>query len=412
MRTSHNGQPPVLPCLAPPDAPATPYAKSRPKQLQGITLNQSESSPSAEDVAVEDVDERNEVIPYAYTITSFGADFTVDNLVDRLRRGDISIPSFQPEEGEDEPLTEADVKFQRGFIWTQTQVHRFVESLLLGLPVPGIFLVNMPDNRLLVLDGQQRLRSLLSYYDGILRGREFRLSKVQQQFEGKRYRDLDDEDRRRLDNAVIHATIVRQDVPSDDLSSVYLVFERLNTGGTSLQPQEIRVALYQGPFLALLQELDENPDWRALYGRKSKRLKDQELILRYLALLHRADEYSRPMKEFLNGFMGSNRDLGSLDENAIKGTFDETVAVIRAHIGERAFRLKAAVNAAVLDSIMVGVSRRVSRGGIEHPEGIREAYESLLADDNYLEAVSRATADEDSVQTRLQLATETFASLQ
>jgi uncharacterized protein with ParB-like and HNH nuclease domain len=83
---------------------------------------------------------------------------------------------------------------------------------------------------------------------------------------------------------VIHATIIKQDEPSDDQSSVYHIFERLNTGGTQLEPQEIRVCIFHGPFADLLEELNANKEWRAIYGPQSKRIKDQELILRFLAL--------------------------------------------------------------------------------------------------------------------------------
>lgn len=227
------------------------------------------------EVPVDDVDEEQATTPYRFTVTSYGADYPVDGLVKRLKAGDIAIPTFDPEV---EPT--ADIEgFQRQFVWTKPQCDRFIESLLLGLPVPGIFLVKQQDGRLLVLDGQQRLRTLAAFYGGVLRGREFRLENVQERYKKLSYAELAVEDRRRLDDSIIHATIVRQEEPSDDQSSVYLVFERLNTGGTTLHPQEIRVALYRGPLIRLLRTLNENTDWRALYGNRSNRLKDQELIL-------------------------------------------------------------------------------------------------------------------------------------
>src|SRR5438876_1922729 len=161
----------------------------------------------------------------------------------------------------------------------------FIESLLLCLPVPGIFLVSDVDGRLLDLDGQQRLRTLQEFMGGVVRGREFRLVEVQDQLKGKTYKTLDDEDKRRLRNSIIHATIVRQDQPTDDQSSIYMVFERLNSGGTALQPQEIRVALYTGPLIDLVRDLNHVSEWRELYGPPSKRMKDQEMIIRFFAML-------------------------------------------------------------------------------------------------------------------------------
>src|SRR6266540_1103635 len=105
---------------------------------------------------VEDLNEATEVIPYTYEVTAYGADYPVDGLIERLSRGDIVVPTYDPEvKG-----TSLDIAgFQRRFVWTKPQIDKFIETLLLGLPVPGIFLVREPNSILLVLDGQQRLRT-------------------------------------------------------------------------------------------------------------------------------------------------------------------------------------------------------------------------------------------------------------
>src|SRR5436190_18517661 len=105
-----------------------------------------------EEVDVEELNE-DELAPFKYSITSYGADYPVDSLVKRLNAGSILIPTFQ-----------------RGYVWKLADASRFIESLLLGLPVPGIFLAKEGEtNRLLVIDGQQRLRSLQYFYEGIFR---------------------------------------------------------------------------------------------------------------------------------------------------------------------------------------------------------------------------------------------------
>jgi hypothetical protein len=262
-----------------------------------------------------------------------------------------------------------------------------------------------------VLDGQQRLRTLESFYGGIFQGKEFSLENVQDQWKGKTYKTLHPDDRRRLDDSIIHATIVRQDEPSEDQSSVYLIFERLNSGGTFLQPQEIRVALYHGKFAALLSKLNENPDWRSLFGAKSPRLKDIELILRFLALYFYAASYRRPMKEFLNRYMASNRDLQKQPEEDLRRIFETTVSTILRIIGVRAFRPKNAVNAAVLDSVMVGVASRQASGLTTSDESLKAAYAALLASSQFQDATTKATADEENVRKRVQLAKEFFAGV-
>jgi hypothetical protein len=361
-------------------------------------LTARDLDPISKAEGYEDIDEREEVAPLHYGISSFGADFPVDSLVRRLETGDIVIPTFDPDVGD---AASDIVGFQRDFVWSRAQCDRFVESLLLGFPVPGIFLVQGAGDIYLVLDGQQRLLTLRGFYRGMLQEKSFRLQAVQPDFQGLTYESLDPDIRRRLDNSIIHATIVKQEAPSNDQSGIYKVFERLNTGGTLLQPQEIRVALYNGHLIQLLRDLNTNVDWRVLCGRKSKRLKDQELILRFFAFLTRGDSYAAPMKEFLNTYTEWNRELDKQSAGELTSTFEATVSVIREGFGDGAFRLSRAVNAAVVDSTMTVVAEGLSSNTLRKGAARRKAYDRLLRDTEYVQAVERATAREEQVAMRL-----------
>lgn len=336
-----------------------------------------------------------EVIPFRYAITSYGADYPVDSLVQRLDRDVIFVPEFQ-----------------RKFVWTLKQASRFIESLLLGLPVPGVFFAKEADSgKLLIIDGQQRLRTLQYFYNGVFKGKEFALAEVQPRYQDRTFKKLEKEDQLRLSDAVIHATIIKQDEPSDDQSSVYHIFERLNTGGTQLEPQEIRVCIFHGPFADLLEELNANKEWRAIYGPQSKRIKDQELILRFLALFFFANKYSRPMNEFLNKFMGWNVDLTKIDKKRIIDVFAPTIGLVNATLGKKSFRPERALNAAVCDSVMVGLAKRLQRGKLKKPKEFVTAYNHLLADAEYTGAIRTNTAGEANVKVRLDKATTAFARL-
>ena len=161
------------------------------------------------------IDEIDEEITLKYSITSYGADYTIDSLVRRIDDGSIYIPPFQ-----------------RGYVWKPKTGEKFIESLLLGLPVPGIFLSKEDKtNKLIVIDGQQRLITLQSFYRGKFpNNTDFILKEVHQSLRGLTYKTLTEEDRRELDDSILHATIVRQDKPNDGQSSIYMIFERLNTG--------------------------------------------------------------------------------------------------------------------------------------------------------------------------------------
>jgi hypothetical protein len=352
---------------------------------------------SLEELDAQDLAEDQEVAPFKYSITSYGADYPIDGLVKRIRDGSIYIPSFQ-----------------RGFVWTLPQASRFIESLLLGLPVPGIFLSKDDATQtLLVIDGQQRLLTLSWFYEGIFHATErvFALQGVQERFDGATYQSLTDEDRRRLDDSILHATVIKQEEPSEDESSVYYIFERLNTGGTPLRPQEIRTAIYHGPFNDLLHTLNQRSAWRALYGPEDVRMRDRELILRFLALFFRADSYRRPLKAFLNAFMGENRYLRRYSAEHITITFGPTADLIDEVIGARAFRPRRTINAAVFDAVMVGLARRLAERPIANRPGVVAAYGALLANEEFVALTESSTTGEESVQRRLALASQYFSDV-
>jgi hypothetical protein len=143
-----------------------------------------------------------------FSITSYGADYTVDSLVKRMKDGAFIIPDFQ-----------------RRFVWSHNHASKFIESLLMGLPVPGIFLYKEAGtNRHLVIDGQQRLRTLQSFYGGVFGEKKFRLTNVREPWARKIYQDLDPADQLKLDDSIVHATIFSQDHPADVLDSIYFVF--------------------------------------------------------------------------------------------------------------------------------------------------------------------------------------------
>lgn len=338
--------------------------------------------------------------PFIYSITSYGADFSVDLLVKRIERGDIFVPSFQ-----------------REYVWSIQRASKFIESLLLGLPVPGIFLSKERESqKLLVIDGQQRLRTLQYFYRGIFPStkREFALVGVQKKFRELTYATLRDEDRRRLDDSIIHATIIQQDDPSDDNSGITYIFERINTGGLQLQGQEIRSAVYHGKLSETISKLNEIDEWRSIFGPRNNHMRDQELILRFFALYYGSDRYSEPMRTFLDNYMSNNRDLSEQSSDELESLFRSTISSILECLGTRSFRFrqKRALNAAVFDSVMVGVARRLSFGNISNCSLLRQRYDALLGNESYVSSTTRTTADAERVRNRLQLATETFQDVE
>jgi hypothetical protein len=271
---------------------------------------------------------------------------------------------------------------------------------------------------LLVIDGQQRLKTLQFFLEGFFNPKHaaknqkvFKLTKVSQRFDGLTFAELTEADRRNLNDYVIHATIIKQDKPSNDDTSIYHIFERLNTTGQRLSQQEIRVAVYRGLLQDLLEELNGNADWRKVFGKLHPRLKDRELILRFLAFYVDEKSYDRPLSEFLSKFAARNRNPKPQQLDDFRKLFSTTIKVIYESLGAEAFRPQRALNVAVFDSVMIGVARRLDRGSAPRNDLLKIAYYKLIKDQNYMTAVTGATADKPILEQRFALATSAFAQI-
>lgn len=326
-----------------------------------------------------------------FEIISYGADYTLSVLYEKLSKKEIITPEFQ-----------------RKFVWKPEQASKLIESFLLGLPVPGIFLAkeksgDKESGNFLVVDGQQRLRTIQAFKDGKypVSDEPFRLIDVQDQWEGKTYIELEPVDRKRFDDSVLRATIIRQVDPKDN-TSIYHIFERLNTGGTILQNQEVRNCVYYGKFNNLLHQLNIDKNWRILYNMSlpQKRMKDEELILRFLGLFYDFATYAKPMNSFLSSFMGKNRNppLEKLEE--MKTVFLNTISYVQKNIGLEAFRPKRNLNIAAFDSVMYVIAKNMSQLKTSLNVHIRE----LFNNETYKKSISEGTTDPETIATRLKLA--------
>lgn len=354
----------------------------------------------------------------------FGADFDVDGLVKRLNDGTFIVPTF-------EPLAEDDIAgyegFQRGLVWKKKQMDRFIESILLGYPVPGIFLVELPDRRYLVLDGQQRLSTLQAFKHGKYwtkaGSRKFSLLYVGDGTKGATYETLEPKDRRLFDNTFMQATVVVPRGP-EGRRGVYSLFERINSGGTNLKPQQIRVALYAGATVNFVRDLNKDPNWRAIFGKHNRDLKDHELILRAIALIptgRGSRSFRPPMAQFLNNYLELYQEELPPDHEGIRDRFTKATALLREETGETeeageveeadetALRIKGTqVNAAHTDAVLVGLMTALENGASHSPASVAAALRQLKANDLYQKAVAESTSHADQVRLRIRLATQAF----
>ncbi len=151
--------------------------------------------------------------------------------------------------------------------------------------------------------------------------------------------------------------------------------------------------------------------WRALYGPKSKRLKDVELILRFMAFYEKGNAYQSPMKHFLNDYMKEKRNLTDEQLQNMGDIFSETVGFVRNSLGKRAFRPDRSLNTAVFDSVATALAHRLAMGDVPDAAEASAAYETLLANPRFVEGYIRSTADEENVKKRMEEAANAFAGI-
>lgn len=352
-----------------------------------------------------EIDDQN-VSLRGYEILTYPADFTLEILVDKWKKGEIKVP-----------------RLQRNYIWTQSQASKLVESFLMGLPVPPVFFYqDRDDNSLLVIDGQQRLRSIVYFFSGIFgdqtpkkRPAVFNLVGLDEQspYLNATYQQLNDHHPatfNKLKNSVLRSFVMKQLDPNDD-TSIFQVFERLNTGGVVLQGQEIRNCIYEGKFNDLLRELNEQPNWRSIFGKQSfdRRMRDVELILRFFALLHNAAHYKKPMKKFLNDFMKANQNPSQTVIKRYREEFTSAADLAIKYLGQAPFNLHRGLNVAFYDSVFTAIGRRLNELEEQPVTGtqtkrLRTRVERLKENLDYLALVTRATTDDEVVPKRIDFA--------
>jgi hypothetical protein len=251
-------------------------------------------------------------------------------------------------------------------------------------------------------------------------GGVFRLTnskRINERWRNKAFIELSDSDQRRLRNTTIHAIIFEQIKPSDEDSSLYQVFERINTGGRTLNPQEIRNCVYQGPLNSLLISLNALPSWRRLFGTEEAdlRMLDIELILRFLFFsthyhLIVSKDTRVALKKSLNDFMGNRENNESQQIEWFKLNFTRTMNYILDSFGEAAFfsitkgKKRLNFHPAIFDAISVATSNILSTGDRPRTNDFIEAQGKLLTNPEFALAISEKTTDPTNIKKRVELA--------
>lgn len=349
-----------------------------------------------------------------FSISSWGADLSFRELIDRYNEGGLVKPELQ-----------------RKYVWDKSEASRFIDSLLLGLPVPSVFLAKTKDEKMLIVDGYQRIMTVYDFVRGIFSSDDkvFKLTrsdKINARWRGKAFAELSETEQRKIKNTTIHAIIFVQEQPAGTNTSLFQVFERINTSGSTLLPQEIRNCVSQGKFNSLLFALNKLPEWRILFGLAAEdvRMRDLEFILRFFALssnsLKQETKEGISLKRFLNVYMNENRDPSDAELSAFTKRFTDAVHFLHVHFGGSAFhnissthpdRLVTKFNPTVFDSLMIATDFALAHGVTQLPANAEEKRRQLLADPDYRLAISKETMRTASIRTRIGKATKMLFAL-
>lgn len=358
----------------------------------------------------------------SYDISVIPNDFNVLTINSLIESGVISMPAFQ-----------------RNYVWDRKRASRFIESLILGLPVPQIFLYQKDRNQYSVIDGQQRLLTMYFFVkqrfprsgkrtflrkifdnngnipDNILADnryfQDFKLQFAKQEngtshpLNNKKYHTLDATQRSSFDLMPIRCMSIRQNKP-EDTGSIYEIFSRLNTGGLNLSPQEIRGCLYSSSFYDMLYKLNSNAKWRALVGKEEEddKFRDVEVLLRSFALLYDENDYTGSMIQFLNRFSKSSQKFSDEETQKCKALFEDFLTVCDVIDPQNFLTKTGSFNVSLFDSMFVAVAEKISTDGIASAQISKESFDKLRLDRDFVGAITHSTSHVDSVKQRLRLA--------
>jgi len=375
--------------------------------------NEDDQLGSSEDISFTD-----------YDISVSPNDFNIKTLFDFISSGVVKIPGFQ-----------------RNYVWDIKRASKLIESIIIGIPIPQIFLYEEAKNKFIVIDGQQRYMTIYYFMkkrfpkndkrlelrvifdenkgipDAILNDNEYftdfnlKLPTTQpnqkNKFNNLNYFTLDEEDKVSFELRTIRNTIIKQNAPDDEHSVVFEIFQRLNSGGVNLKPQEIRTSLFHSDFYDMLYSLNLNQAWRKLTPSATPDLnmKDVEILLRGFAMLIDGNTYKPSMTKFLNKFSLKARSFPTTNIQYLESLFlaflkkvpDSDNRIFHSNTGR--------FNISVFESIFVATCNNAfSNKSLEILDINFNKVLSLKNDPRFLDATQSDTASEKNVKSRIELA--------
>ena len=316
-------------------------------------------------------------------------DFAVQTIFEKLKDNSIHIPEFQ-----------------RRYVWSDSQASRLIESLIIQCPIPVVYLNQEKDERMSVIDGNQRLTSINRYLNN-----EFPLKGLTAypELENNRFFELDGRFQRHILNRTLRCIVILKDTHPQ---VKFDVFERLNSGSVKLNPQELRHGLYYGAAIELATRIVKNTSFLDVLDIKiDKRMKAEELVMRFIALSSDLANYKKPLAGFINSFVDAHRSMSTEEQDRLELLFTETLNKAKELFGNLAFKIfsptkvvESKFNSALYDAQMVAIAQLQAvkhKFSISQNEAIKRLT-TLFSEEPFVRSISVATSDEQQVRFRVQ----------
>ena len=322
---------------------------------------------------------------------------TISNLADRLEYGDIILdPDFQ----------------RRPDLWDAGKQSRLIESLIIRIPLPTFYFDSTEDDKLIVVDGLQRLNAIRRFI--VLKPEDpdrLVLEKLEylKEYEGYSFEMLPTSIRRRIKEQLITAYVIRPGTPDKVRTSI---FTRINTGGLTLEPAEIKNSVYRGQAANLLKELAHSAEFiQATRGKiDSRRMLDCEFVNRFLAFyLLGTERYEGNLEDFLNNVLIRLQKETPEEIDKCREAFFRSMRYARDIFGEHAFRKINAdgrygqINKPLFDAVSVNLAK-LSAADCEAllagKEKLKKKYTALLKNEKFVDIITRGTATISNVRSR------------
>lgn len=291
----------------------------------------------------------------------------------------------------DDKTLKLDPGYQRESVWKDTDQTRFIDSLVKNLPIPSLcFSLNAKTGAMEVIDGRQRMESICRF----LGNRPWKLSTLEDidpKISGKTVEEIKSNTPyiyEKVKNVSIPITVVRCNYFEPTHSEyIFTIFRRLNTGGMKLKNQEIRNAIYAGPFNEFLKECNQNLEWERLLSKsmgqsiKDDRFRSLELVLRFFAFYNEGSNYGGRFSKFLNDYMQANRKVSDEEIEEMSFIFNRTISLARREFFKT--NSKKRLSSAVLDALLFGIAKNIDYleglKATERDRPITKLFEKLLS---------------------------------